>query len=78
MDATQTECAEKSAMASCVSLAYSGARFGNAVLAGLGGKKTAERAYVKQTVNELPFFSSEVTFGKTDIEKVHDVGTMSE
>jgi hypothetical protein len=39
MDATQAECAEKSAMASCVSLAYSGARFGNAVLAGLGGQE---------------------------------------
>ena len=61
-----------------LSMAYSGARFGNAVLAGLGGKKTVECAYVKQTVNELPFFSSKVTFGKTGVEKVHDVGTMSE
>merc|ERR1712160_172422 len=51
---------------------------GNEVLAGLGGKKTVECAYVKQTVNELPFFSSKVTFGKTGVEKVHDVGTMSE
>jgi malate dehydrogenase len=61
-----------------LSMAYSGARFGNAVLAGLGGKKTIECAYVRQKVDDLPYFSSKITFGKNGVEKVHPVGTMSE
>merc|ERR1712157_296933 len=61
-----------------LSMAYAGARFGYAVLAGLGGTPTTECAYVKSSVTDLPYFSSKVTFGKTGVEKVHDLGPMSD
>merc|ERR1712080_329628 len=43
-----------------LSMAYAGAKFGNAVLAGLGGTPTTECAYVKSTVTDLPYFASKV------------------
>jgi len=62
-----------------LSMAYSGARFGYAVLNGLGGQPTTECAYVESSVAEgLPYFSSKVTFGPTGVEKVHEIGPMSE
>merc|ERR1712217_891862 len=60
-----------------LSMAYSGARFGNAVLKGLAGTPTTECAYVKSSITELPFFSSKVTFGPNGVEKVHDIGTLN-
>eukprot|EP00913_Durusdinium_trenchii_P017216 g16189.t1 len=60
-----------------LSMAYSGARFGNKVLAGLAGTPTDECAYVASSVTELPYFSSKVTFGKTGVEKIHDIGTLN-
>jgi len=59
-------------------MAYSGARFGNAVLAGLAGKPTTECAYVASTITDLPYFSSKVTFGPKGVEKVHDIGTLND
>lgn len=62
-----------------LSMAYSGARFGYAVLNGLGGQPTTECAYVESSVAEgLPYFSSKVTFGPNGVEKVHEIGPMSE
>jgi len=61
-----------------LSMAYAGARFGSAVLAGLGGTPTTECAYVKSSVTDLPYFSSKVTFGKNGVEKVHELGPMTE
>lgn len=61
-----------------LSMAYAGARFGNAVLAGLGGTPTTECAYVMSNVTPLPYFSSKVTFGVTGVEKVHDLGPMTD
>merc|ERR1712136_152919 len=46
-----------------LSMAYSGARFGSAVLSGLAGTPTTECAYVASDVTELPYFASKVTFG---------------
>lgn len=60
-----------------LSMAYSGARFGKSVLAGLAGTPTTECAYVASSVTELPYFSSKVTFGKNGIEKVHDIGPLN-
>merc|ERR1719240_2233779 len=57
-----------------LSMAYAGARFGYAVLAGLAGTPTTECAYVMSNVTELPYFSSKVTFGKSGPEKVHEIG----
>merc|ERR1712151_1329528 len=62
-----------------LSMAYSGARFGYAVLNGLGGTPTTECAYVMSSVvPELPYFSSKVTLGPNGVEKVHELGEMSE
>merc|ERR1712232_197370 len=61
-----------------LSMAYAGARFGSAVLAGLNGTPTTECAYVKSSVTDLPYFSSKVTFGKNGVEKVHELGDMTD
>jgi malate dehydrogenase len=62
-----------------LSMAYAGARFGYAVLNGLSGTPTTECAYVQSSVvPELPYFSSKVTFGINGVEKVHELGPMSE
>jgi len=62
-----------------LSMAYAGARFGYAVLNGLSGTPTTECAYVMSSVvPELPYFSSKVTFGPNGVEKVHELGDMSE
>merc|ERR1719191_1075073 len=60
-----------------LSMAYSGARLGRAVLSGLAGKPVTEAAYVMSSITDLPYFSSKVTFGKNGIEKVHDLGEMN-
>ncbi|CAL1164991.1 unnamed protein product [Cladocopium goreaui] len=60
-----------------LSMAYSGARFGNKVLKGMAGTPTDECAYVASTVTDLPYFSSKVTFGKTGVEKIHPVGALN-
>jgi malate dehydrogenase len=60
-----------------LSMAYAGARFGNAVLNGLSGTPTVECAYCMSSVTELPYFSQKVTFGTAGIEKVHELGPMT-
>lgn len=60
-----------------LSMAYAGSRFGNAVLAGMGGTPTTECAYVASTVTDLPYFASKVTFGKTGVETVHEIGKLT-
>jgi len=61
-----------------LSMSYAGARFGYAVLNGLSGTPTTECAYVKSGVTELPYFTSKVTFGKNGVEKVHELGPLSD
>lgn len=60
-----------------LSMAYSGARFGGAVLQGLAGTPTEECAYVKSTITDLPYFSSRVTFGVNGVESVAELGPMT-
>lgn len=60
-----------------LSMAYAGARFGGVVLQGLAGTPTDECCYVKSSVTDLPFFSSNVTFGKNGVETVHGLGELS-
>merc|ERR1712050_412316 len=62
-----------------LSMAYSGARLGRAVLSGLAGVPVTECAYVESSVvPELPYFASKVTFGKDGVETVHPIGDLSE
>jgi len=62
-----------------LSMAYSGARLGRAVLAGLAGKRVVECAYVESSACEgLPYFASKVVFGKEGVEKVLPIGNLSD
>merc|ERR1712048_815945 len=62
-----------------LSMAYSGARLGKAVLSGLAGVPVTECAYVESSVQPgLPYFASKVVFGKDGVEKVLPVGNLSE
>merc|ERR1712176_633421 len=62
-----------------LSMAYSGARLGQAVLSGLAGVPKVECAYVESDVQPgLKYFSSRVQFGKNGVEKVFPIGKLSE
>merc|ERR1712039_540234 len=61
-----------------LSMAYAGARFGSAVLAGLSGRKRTECAYCASTVTDLPYFASKVVFGEKGVKKVLDIGKLNE
>merc|ERR1712157_546727 len=50
-----------------LSMAYAGARFGKAVLAGLSGRKRTECAYCKSDITDLPYFTQKVVFGEGGI-----------
>merc|ERR1719326_2831995 len=60
-----------------LSMAYAGARLGNAVLSGLAGVKVTECAYVESKITDLPYFASKVTFGPEGVKTVHPIGELS-
>merc|ERR1712039_59528 len=63
-----------------LSMAYAGAKFGNAVLCGLAGIETTECAYVMREPEEgaqLPYMASKVTFGSSGVKKAHPVGSLN-
>jgi malate dehydrogenase len=63
-----------------LSMAYAGAKFGNAVLCGLAGIETTECAYVIRDVAEgaqLPYMASKVTFGPGGVKQAHALGGMN-
>jgi len=61
-----------------LSMAYAGARFAGAVLAGLAGEERTECCYCKNSQQGLDYFSQKCTFGVSGISKVHDLGSLSE
>merc|ERR1719384_1105204 len=62
-----------------LSMAYSGAKLGKAVLSGLAGVPKIECAYVESDVQPgLQYFSSRVQFGKKGVEKVFPIGKLSD
>merc|ERR1712048_908103 len=62
-----------------LSMAYSGARLGKAVLSGLVGVPVTECAYVESSVQQgLPYFASKVVFGKNGVETVLQIGSLTE
>merc|ERR1719379_2086837 len=61
-----------------LSMAYSGARLGRAVLSGLAGVPVTECAYVEsKVVAGMPYFASKVTFGRGGVQTVHPIGNLS-
>merc|ERR1712232_185800 len=61
-----------------LSMAYSGARLGSSVLAGLQGRRRTECAYVQSDITDLPYFTSKVVFGENGVEKVLPLGKLNE
>jgi len=62
-----------------LSMAYAGARFGRAVLAGLAGERTDEYTYVmSDVVPGMAYFASKCTFGPNGVEKVHGIGELND
>merc|ERR1712003_186117 len=62
-----------------LSMAYSGARLGKAILSGLAGVPATECAYVESSVQpELPYFASKVVFGKNGVETVLPIGLLTD
>merc|ERR1712039_404969 len=63
-----------------LSMAYAGAKFGNAVLCGLAGIETTECAYVMRASEEkaeLPYLASKVTFGRMGVKEAHPFGSLN-
>merc|ERR1711948_244048 len=63
-----------------LSMAYAGAKFGNAVLCGLAGIETTECAYVMRHPDEraqLPYLASKVTFGPKGVKQAHSFGQLN-
>merc|ERR1711948_167964 len=64
-----------------LSMAYAGAKFGNAVLCGLAGIETTECAYVIRDADEgaqLPYMASKVTFGPKGVKTAHPIGSLND
>lgn len=71
--------AKKGKGSATLSMAYSAARFAQAVLSGLSGVRTAETAFLKCSVQPgLDYFASKVTFGPTGVEGVEPLGRLSQ
>ncbi|KAI3441486.1 malate dehydrogenase [Psidium guajava] len=62
-----------------LSMAYAGAVFADACLKGLNGvPDVVQCSFVQSSVTELPFFASKVILGKNGVEKVLDLGPLSD
>jgi len=61
-----------------LSMAFAGARFGKAVLAGLSGRRRVECAYCKSDITDLPYFAQKVVLGEGGIVKLLPLGELNE
>jgi malate dehydrogenase len=62
-----------------LSMAYAGARLARAVLSGLAGVPVTECAYViSEAVEGLPYFATKVVWGKDGVDKILEVGPLSD
>merc|ERR1711918_101051 len=62
-----------------LSMAYAGARFAGAVLAGLAGDERTECCYCMSKAHaDLEYFSQKCPFGASGVTKVHDLPQLSE
>jgi malate dehydrogenase len=71
--------AKDGAGSATLSMGFTGAEFADRVMAGLAGEANIrECTFVESTITEAPFFSSPCTLGKEGVEKVHDIGNVSD
>jgi malate dehydrogenase len=76
---TEVVAAKNGKGSATLSMAYAGARFAGAVLAGLAGDERQECCYCMSKSQEgLDYFSQKCTFGATGITSVHDLPSLSE
>ncbi|MEW5307994.1 MAG: hypothetical protein WDW38_000386 [Sanguina aurantia] len=61
-----------------LSMAYAAALFADSVLHGLNGHPCTEYSYVDSTVTSAPYFASKVKLSTEGVEKVFDLGEISE
>lgn len=73
--------AKNGAGSATLSMAQAGAKFANAVLAGLAGEREViENSYVDSPLYKsegIEFFASPVTLGVNGVEKIHSIGDIS-
>ncbi|ODV89629.1 hypothetical protein CANCADRAFT_141536 [Tortispora caseinolytica NRRL Y-17796] len=73
--------AKDGAGSATLSMAQAAARFGSSLLKGLKGESPVEPAYIDSPLYKsegVDFFASFVTLGKSGVEKVHEVGKVSD
>jgi len=71
--------AKAGAGSATLSMGYTGAHFADRVMAGLAGESNVvECSFVESSITEAKFFASKVTLGKEGVEKVHEIGTITD
>merc|ERR1712150_273811 len=62
-----------------LSMAFAGAEFADAVMAGLSGERgITECTFVESSITEAKFFASPVTLGTEGVETIHGLGEMTD
>lgn len=61
-----------------LSMAYAAALFADSVLRGLNGTPTYEYTYVESTITEAAYFASKCKLSTEGVEKVHELGPLSD
>jgi malate dehydrogenase len=61
-----------------LSMAYAGALFADACLRGLNGQLATECTYVESTITDSPFFASKVRLSTEGVDKIMDLGVLSD
>jgi len=61
-----------------LSMAYAAALFADSCLRGLNGTPTYEYTYVDSTITEAPFFASKVKISTEGVEKIYELGALSD
>ncbi|GLI59145.1 hypothetical protein VaNZ11_000972 [Volvox africanus] len=61
-----------------LSMAYAAALFADSCLRGLNGTPAVECTYVESTITDAPYFASKVKLSTEGVDKVFDLGTLSD
>ncbi|KAG2452798.1 hypothetical protein HYH02_003027 [Chlamydomonas schloesseri] len=61
-----------------LSMAYAAALFADSCLRGLNGAPVVECTYVESTITDAPYFASKVKLSTEGVDKIHDLGPLSD
>lgn len=70
--------AKDGAGSATLSMAAAGARFTSSLLRALNGEKVTECCFVESSVTDAAFFSTKVDLGINGVEKIHDIGPITD